>query len=115
MSNAYIIGSTLMLIGTFIAAVSQIMLKKAAQRKYSCRIAEYINPLVVGGYVLLLSTTLISVLALHFIPMSFAAAFDNTGQIFVPLLSFFVLREHINRQKILGMLIIMVGLIVYFF
>lgn len=114
MNNSYIIGVSLVLFGIFIAAISQIMLKKSAQKKYRSQIAEYINPLVFGGYALLLGTTLINVLALRFIPMTLAAALDSTGQIFVPILSFLILKEHINRQKLIGMSVIIIGLMVYF-
>lgn len=113
-SYSYLMGTCLVLLATFIAAVSQIMLKKSAQHKYEIPLLEYVNPLVIGGYALLLGTTLINVLALRFIPMTLAAALDSTGQIFVPALSFLILREHVNRQKLLGIVIIVVGLIIYF-
>ena len=114
MDYSYLLGVGLVLTGTFITAISQIMLKKSAQHNYNNQLAEYINPLVVGGYALLLGTTLITVLALRYIPMSLAAALDSTGQIFVPVLSFLILKEHINRQKLIGMLIIILGLVIYF-
>lgn len=114
MNYSSLIGVFLVLMATFVAAVSQIMLKESAQKKYTSQIEEYVNPLVIGGYALLLGTTLITVLALRFIPMTLAAALDSTGQIFVPVLSFFILKEHINRQKMIGMVVIIMGLIVYF-
>jgi len=114
MDYSYFFGVGLILFAIFITAISQIMLKKSAQKQYASQIAEYINPLVLGGYVLLFGTTLISVLALRYIPMSFAAALESTGQIFVPVLSFLILKEHINRQKMQGILVIIVGLVIYF-
>ncbi len=105
MNYSSLLGVGLVLLATFIAAVSQIMLKKSAQ---------HVNPLVIGGYALLFLTTLITVVALKFIPMTLAAALDSTGQIFVPVLSFLILKEHINRQKLIGMAVIIIGLIVYF-
>ena len=113
-SYSYLLGVSLILLATFITAVSQIMLKKSAQKTYKEQIAEYVNPLVIGGYILLLGTTLISVLALRFIPMTLAAALDSTGQIFVPMLSFLILKERINRQKLIGMAVIIIGLVIYF-
>jgi len=114
MSYKYLLGIGLVLLATFVAAVSQVMLKLSAQRQYNSHLAEYVNPLVIGGYTLLLSTTLVSVLALRYIPLTLAAALDSTGQIFVPVLSFLILKEHISRQKMLGMLVIILGLIIYF-
>ena len=113
-SYSYLLGVSLILLATFITAVSQIMLKKSAQKTYKEQIEEYVNPLVIGGYILLLGTTLISVLALRFIPMTLAAALDSTGQIFVPMLSFLILKERINRQKLIGMAVIIIGLVIYF-
>lgn len=114
MSYSYLLGVSLVLMGTFIAAFSQIMLKKSARKQYNSQLTEYINPLVIGGYFLLLVTTLISVFALKFVPMTLVAALDSTGQIFVPVLSLIILKEHINRRKMLGMLVIILGLIIYF-
>ncbi len=114
MNYSSLLGVGLVLLATFIAAVSQIMLKKSAQHKYANHLLEYVNPLVIGGYALLFLTTLITVVALKFIPMTLAAALDSTGQIFVPVLSFLILKEHINRQKLIGMAVIIIGLIVYF-
>ena len=113
-SSNYLLGIGLILLATFIAAISQIMLKKSAQQKHISSIKEYVNTLVICSYGLLLGTTLINVLALRFIPMALAAEMDSTGQIFVPLLSFVILKERINRQKLLGIVVIILGLIVYF-
>ena len=49
----------ILLLGNFIASVSQVMLKKAADRSWPSPLREYLNPLVVGAYVLFgLSTVL---------------------------------------------------------
>jgi len=113
-NSNYLLGVGLALLATFTSSVSQIMLKKSAQRQYGSQMAEYINPLVICGYILLLITTLVNLLALRYIPIALGAALDSLGQIFVPVLSFLILKEHINRQKLLGMLVIVIGLIVYF-
>lgn len=113
MNYRYLLGIVLILLSTFIAAISQIMLKKSAQKQYGSSIAEYINPLVLLGYALLLITTLISIRALRYIPMTLAVALESAGQIFVPVLSYFILKERIKRKKMIGMLIIIVGLVIY--
>lgn len=38
------------LLGVFLSSVSQVMLKKAAMRKYSSVVQEYLNPLVIFAY-----------------------------------------------------------------
>ena len=41
----------LLLCGVFISAISQVLLKKAAQRQYSSPLREYMNPLVIFVYI----------------------------------------------------------------
>ena len=40
----------LLLVSVFISSVSQILLKKAADRTYENHIREYLNPLVIFSY-----------------------------------------------------------------
>lgn len=107
-------GVGLMLGAALLAAISQILLKKSANRSYMTKMEEYLNPLVIGGYALLFCTTWISVLALRWLPLSMASALDVVGQIFVPALSFFALGERINRRKLLGMAVIVAGILIFF-
>ena len=51
-SNEMLIYSCVLLLGVFIGAISQVMLKKAAMKTYSSKIREYLNPLVIFAYVL---------------------------------------------------------------
>ena len=53
------------------------------------------------------------VIALRFISLSLSTALAATGQVFVPLLSWLILKERISVQKALGMVAIIVGIIVF--
>ena len=106
-------GIALILCSVLIASISQLMLKKSADYSHGSRLAEYWNPLVIGGYGLLLCSTLINICALHWIPLLYTAAFDSAGQIFVPLLSHIILKEKINRRKCFSILIIIFGMCVF--
>lgn len=106
-------GIALVLCGNMIAAVSQILLKKAAGKKCAAWWRAYLNPLVAIAYLLFFSTTVFSVLALRYIPLSLSAALAASGQVFVPLLSQTFLHERISRKKWLGILTIMVGIVIF--
>lgn len=114
MQHEQLAGVGLMLGSALIASVSQVLLKKSAGHCYMTKLREYLNPLVIGGYTLLLCTTLINVLALRWVPLTLASALDASGQIFVPILSFLVLGERISRRKLLGMAIIVTGILIFF-
>lgn len=51
MNSKTIIYAAVLLIGVFISAISQVMLKKASQKTYKSVIREYLNPLVITSYV----------------------------------------------------------------
>ena len=40
----------LLLLSVFISSVSQIILKKAADKTYESTLKEYMNPMVIGAY-----------------------------------------------------------------
>ena len=46
----------LLLLGVFLSAISQVMLKKAALRQYPNKIREYLNPLVIIAYTIFVGT-----------------------------------------------------------
>ena len=111
--NKTLIGIALILCSNVVAGISQILLKTAAKKNYSPWWRQYLNPYVICGYGLLFATTILGVLALRFIPLTLSAAFAASGQIIVPVLSYFVLHEKISRRRFLGMSIIVLGIIVF--
>ena len=111
--NNYLIGASLVLGSTIVAAISQVMLKIATQQTYKSWIFQYLNPRVIFAYGLFFVTTITSILAIRFIPLSLASALDASGQVFVLLLSRLVLKEQISRRKCLGIIIIVAGIIMF--
>lgn len=108
-----IVGICLVLTSNMVAAGSQILLKKAAKKTYLVWWRSYINAFVISAYSLLVLTTVFSVVALRFIPLSLSAAFAASGQIFVPVLSRVFLGEEISKRRLMGMLTIVLGIIIF--
>ncbi len=103
----------LLLLGVFLGAVSQVMLKKAALKNYPSKLKEYLNPLVVTAYVIFVGTTLISVYAYRVVPLSLGPILEATGYIYVTIFGIAIFRENINIRKISGLLLIIAGITVY--
>ena len=101
------------LCSVFIASVSQIILKISSGRTYDSVIAEYLNPRVIIAYGLFFGTTLISLIAYKGLPLSMGPILEATGYIWVALLSLIVLKEKITKKKLLGLVIIIIGIVVY--
>lgn len=111
--NEKILFSLIFLFGVFISSLSQIILKKSANTKYSSKIKEYLNPSVIFAYIIFFGATLCSLLAYTVIPLSFGPIFESAGYIFVAVLSRLFLKEKISRKKVLGLSVIIIGIIIY--
>lgn len=113
MNNKTIIYAAVLLAGVFISAISQVMLKKASQKTYSSFIREYLNPLVMTAYILFFGTTFLSILAYRGIPLSMGPILEATSYIYVTFWGVTVFKERINRQKLIALAFIIVGIVIY--
>lgn len=112
-SNQMLIYSGILLIGVFIGAISQVMLKKAALKTYPSKIREYLNPLVIFAYVLFVVTTFLSIFAYRVIPLSIGPILEATSYIYVTVFGVTIFKEKINAKKIFALLLIIGGIAVY--
>lgn len=105
--------ATIFLLGVFLSAVSQVMLKMSAQKTYSSGIKEYLNPFVIIAYAIFFGTTLLTVLAYKKVPLSMGPILESTGYIYVTIFGAIFFHEKINIRKIAGLLLIILGIAVY--
>lgn len=103
----------LLLLGTFLASVSQVILKKAAIRTYETKLQEYLNPLVILAYVIFFGTTFISIYAYKGIPLSMGLVLETTSYIYVTIFGVTIFKEKLNKRKILALALIVGGILVY--
>ena len=113
MNRSEILYAAVLLIGVFIYAVSQVMLKKAALKKYDSKIKEYLNPLVIIAYVLFVGTTLLSILAYKGIPLSMGPILESTSYIYVTAFGVLIFKEKMNPRKKIALGLIVAGIAVY--
>jgi len=103
----------LFLSAVFISSVSQIMLKKSANKTYESKLKEYMNPWVIVAYGLFFGATLVTVIAYKYIPLSLGPILESAGYFFVTILGMIFLKEKVGKKKALGLFIILAGIIVF--
>ena len=103
----------LILAGTFIAAISQVMLKIEANKTHKSHLQEYLNPLVIFAYVLFVGTTLLSILAYRGIPLSMGPILEATSYIYITIFGVKIFKEKMNRGKAAALVLIICGIVVY--
>ncbi len=96
-----------------LASVSQVLLKKSAQKQYPSRIREYLNVLVIGGYGLLVISMVIGIFCYKHLGYMGTVILEPTAYILVMFLSRLVFGEKITTSKIVGMCLIIGGIIVF--
>jgi len=110
----------LLVIGATLSSVSQVVLKRGADReipsgltRWQGLLAQYLNVTVMVGYGLLLISMALVVVALAKVDLKYAAIIEALGYGMVMILSRVFLHEPMTRRKIIGNLVIMAGVLVF--
>lgn len=102
----------ILLVGVFISAISQVMLKKAALKRYDSPIQEYLNPLVIFAYAMFVGTTFLSIIAYRGIPLSMGPLLEATSYIYVTFFGVTIFKEKINSKKVMALVLIIAGIVI---
>ncbi|MDD6289851.1 MAG: EamA family transporter [Eggerthellales bacterium] len=101
------------LLGVFISAVSQVLLKKEAMKPHKSALAEYLNPSVIAAYTIFVAATLMTVYAYKEVPLSLGPILEATSYVFVAFFGVTVFNERLGKKKIAALALIVVGICVY--
>ncbi|NLO84862.1 MAG: EamA family transporter [Clostridiales bacterium] len=104
-------GVIIYLITPLVSALSQLILKKAADNPKYKGVATYLNFPVIFAYGLFFGCMLLNVVALRTLDLTTASVLEASGYLYVMLLSYFFLKEKISRRKLIGNLVIILGIV----
>lgn len=102
----------IILISSLIVAISQCLLKISANKKYKNVIFEYLNPLVIISYTLLVLTLLLNIFAYREISYQLGPIIASSSYIFIMILGRLILKEKVTRKKLIGNIIIIIGIVI---
>lgn len=103
-----------MFLSVFVASASQILLKKSANKKYDSIIKEYLNFNVVVGYGMMVASTILTIIAFKGIDYKNGPVIESLGYILVMILSFIFFSEKITSKKVIGNLLILLGIFIFY-
>lgn len=109
--NIYLL---LLLLSVVIASFSQILLKKSAKKEYDSVIREYLNPYVIIGYGMMVLSTITTILAYRGVEYKNGPVIESSGYILIMILSYFFFQEKITRKKVIGNLLVLLGIFVFY-
>lgn len=102
-----------MVLSAFISALSQMILKKSAERTYETTLGAYLNPNVIAAYAMLFLTMFLNMLAYGSLPYLVGQTLIATSYIFVMLLGRIILGEKLTVKKVVGNLLIIAGILIF--
>lgn len=106
-------GVLIILFSIFLTSISQILLKLSSDKKYNHKIREYLNFYVIFSYSMFFITMLLNTFALKFIDMKSIQVFMALSYGIVLVLSKLILKEEITKNKLIGNIIIIMGVIIF--
>ena len=104
----------LLISSVIISSFSQILLKTSARKEYTSIVNEYLNSYVIIGYGMMVIATLTTILAYRGLDYKNGPVIESLGYLFVMVLSHFFFKEKISRKKLLGNLMILAGVFVFY-
>lgn len=113
MNSTFILYALLYALGVFLAAVSQVLLKKEAMKEHDSIVSEYVNPLVAIAYAILVATTLMTIVAYKVIPVSLGSVLEATSYFYVTIFGVLFFKEKITPLKAIAIGLIVVGIAIF--
>ena len=105
--------SIILLIGVFISAISQAILKKESLKKHDSVSKEYLNVNVIIAYVLFVGTTFLSIYAYKVVPLSMGPVLESTSYIWITLIGVLIFKEIITKRKMFAIIMIIAGISIF--
>lgn len=105
----------IVIVGIFASACSQILLKQSARQKHDHWLHEFLNWRVISAYTIFLACTIINIFGLrNGINLKDMPILESLAYIFVPILSFIFLSEKMTKTKLVSMIFIISGIIIFY-
>ena len=105
--------SGIYIFGVLISSLSQILLKKSADIERENKLKEYFNFRTIFAYSIFFAATLCTMIAYKYVPLSMGPILESIGYVFVAVFSYYLLKEIINKRKLIGLIIIVIGVIIF--
>ena len=105
----------IVVIGVFACSASQILLKKSATIEYRSAIFELLNWRVMMAYGIMFVSLVTNIYAMsNGVQLKDMPVLEALGYVFVPMLSFFFLQERIDQRSLLSIVLVVIGIVVFY-
>ena len=113
MTETLMIYYLLTLVVVVFTSIGHLLLKMAATRVAESGGRIYTHPLSLAGYGIFAFVAFLSIYAMKGLDMKVFFALNSLTYICIPILAFLVLRESFNRNKVIGVIVISFGVLLF--
>jgi len=105
----------LAIVDVFVSSFAQMLLKSSSNDYFDSIVREYFNCKVIGAYSLMGVAGILNIYAMNRgLLLKEMSIIETLSYLFIPLLSFVCFREKIGYKKFLSILVIILGIIIFF-
>lgn len=105
----------IVLLGVFVASCSQLFLKKSAVSNHKTMVGEMLNTKVIISYMILFGCVGLNIYCLgKGVNLKDIPILEASGYVFVPLLSWGVLKERLALSYLFSLTLIILGVIIFY-
>ena len=103
----------IMILSGVLSSFAQVLLKKSAQKEKDSIIKQYLNIYVIAGYGITAFCMILTMIGFKGVPFKFGAVLESLTYLYIMILSRLLLGEKLTKKKIIGNLIIVLGVIIF--
>lgn len=105
----------IVVLSVFAASCAQMLLKKGASIQYDSYWRQYVNLWVISGYVIMGIALIANTFAMsRGVQVKEISSIESLSYSFVPCLSWLCFKERVTLKKVVAIIIIMVGIFIFF-
>jgi small multidrug resistance pump len=105
----------LTLVIVILTSVAHLFLKKGSVVAVESNRKMYLHPLSLTSYLIFAIAALLSIFAMKGLDLKVFFALTSLTYICIPVLSFVFLKESVTRNKLMGIVIITLGVVIFYF
>lgn len=101
------------ILSMILTCVSQILLKYSTTKKHESLLSVYLNLYVISSYIMLGISILVGVVAYTEMDYKYGPVFMSLNYFIIMIASRVIFNEKITRNKLIGNILIVVGVIIF--
>lgn len=105
----------IVILSVLAAACAQMLLKQGAKKEYASWWRQYVNPWVIGGYVIMVCSLALNIWCMSKgVQVKEVSVIESMSYLFVPVLAITLFKEKLSIRKICAIAVIITGVIIFF-